>query len=115
MTGERPSAAAAFDAAQGTGGTKIVGKVTPEERDQVRALFEHKNGLAELFRSLSGLSKEELENSPLYDRIVRDMGESSVKFQRWWDGTSRRYGWENIAGWKWEIDFETCVVSIRHQ
>jgi CXXX repeat modification system protein len=100
---------------EGSGEAKAVGKVTPGERDQIRALFEHKNGLSELFRSLSSLGKEELESSPLYDRIVRDMGATSLEFQQWWDSTSRKNGWENMAGWKWEIDFDTCAVTMRRQ
>ena len=118
MMGENQSGSASsagINATSATGAIKVVGKVTPEERDQIRALFEHKNGLMELFRSLSSLSREELENTPLYERIVRDMGEASVKFQRWWDSTSSKYKWENIAGWKWEIDFDTCTISMRRQ
>ncbi|MGA3287152.1 MAG: CXXX repeat peptide modification system protein [Bacteroidota bacterium] len=94
---------------------KIVGKVTSLERDQIRALFERKNGLTELFRSLSSLSDSELQSSPLYERIVADMGEVSVRFQKWWDSMSQKYSWENIPGYKWEIDFESCDIFLNKQ
>jgi hypothetical protein len=42
---------------------KIVGSVTPEERDEIRLLFERKNGLSELFKSLVNIDREELEKS----------------------------------------------------
>ena len=31
---------------------KLVGKVTEQERDQIKALFERKNGLTELLKSI---------------------------------------------------------------
>ena len=97
------------------GTRKAIGKVSLEERDQIRALFERKNGLTELFRSLSNLGKEELEASALYERIVNDMGDVSVRFQGWWDTMSKKYNWENIPGWKWEIDFDSCTIYFRRQ
>ena len=94
---------------------KIVGKVTPSERDEIRSLFERKNGLAELFRSLVGLSEAELRATPLYERIVSDMGDVSVRFQRWWDVMSQKYSWKNLPGHKWEIDFESCEIFLNKQ
>lgn len=29
---------------------KLIGKVTPTERDEIRSMFERKNGLTELFK-----------------------------------------------------------------
>jgi len=92
-----------------------VGSVTGVERDEIRRLFERKNGLSELFRSLAGLSKAELESSPLYERLVGDMGENATLFQGWWDRMSNKYSWESLPGYKWEIDFESCEVSRRKQ
>jgi CXXX repeat modification system protein len=97
---------------QGDASRKVLGKVSPQERDEIRALYERKNGLAELFRSMSGLGASELEASALYDRLVKDMGEVTSRFQAWWETTSRKYSWDNIPGYRWEIDFENCVVSL---
>jgi CXXX repeat modification system protein len=97
------------------GTRKVLGSVSFQERDEIRALFERKNGLTELFRSLAGLSKAELDASPLYERIVHDMGDVTLRFQKWWDTTSRKHSWENIPGYKWEIDFDSCTVSLIKQ
>ena len=94
---------------------KEIGKVTQEERDEIKALFERKNGLTELTKSLVGLKKEELDNSYLYEKIINDMGQVLVGFQEWWDKMNKKYNWENIAGYKWEIDFETCVIFLVKQ
>jgi len=94
---------------------QIVGRVTPSERDEIRLLFERKNGLTELFRSLSNLNESELRSTPLYERIVTDMGEVSVRFQKWWDTMSQKYSWENIPGHKWEIDFDSCDIFLNKQ
>jgi len=92
-----------------------IGRVTPLERDEIKELFERKNGLVELSRSLTSLSKEELENSSLYDKLTSDMGKVNIKFQGWWDKMSRKYSWENIAGYKWEIDFDECKIYLVKQ
>jgi CXXX repeat modification system protein len=88
----------------------IVGLVTEGERDEIRALFERKNGLLELFRSLSGLSEQELHAGALYEKLVRDMSDNAARFQLWWDTMHRKYSWESVSGCKWEIDFESCTV-----
>ena len=41
----------------------IVGRVTARERDEILALFERKNGLAELAHALAAADDEVLKNS----------------------------------------------------
>ena len=65
---------------------KIVGNVSVEERDEIKRLFERRNGLNELARILTA------DNSELYEKLVKDMGETGAKFQDW-------NGWlVNISG-----------------
>jgi CXXX repeat modification system protein len=94
---------------------KEIGTVAPDERDEIRELFERKNGLVELAKSLAGLSKEELDGSPLFDKITRDMGQVNIRFQDWWDRMSQKYKWENQQGFKWEISFDTCKIFLMKQ
>ena len=56
---------------------KIVGSVTEQEKNQIKELFERRNGLNELARILTD------DNSDLYERLVMDLGETSSKFQNW--------------------------------
>ena len=70
----------------------LIGTVTIEERNEIQALFERKNGLVELAKIIS------VSNIDLYDRIVKDMGETSTKFQRWWDSMAMKYNWESSPG-----------------
>ena len=84
---------------------KIVGKVSEIERDEIRALFERKNGLVELAKILT-------PDSPLYDKLVTDMGVTSTRFQQWWDDMSVKYGWESTPNGKWSINFETCDITL---
>ena len=53
---------------------KLVGKVTTEERNEIQTLFERRNGLAELAKILTA------DNAELYEKLVRDMGETGTKF-----------------------------------
>lgn len=85
---------------------KLVGKVTPEEKNEIQTLFERRNGLNELAKILT------VENSELYEKLVKDMGETGVKFQSWWDKMSQKYSWESVQGGNWEINFETCEIFL---
>lgn len=96
---------------EGTGRIRV-GKVTPAERDEIRFLFERKNGLIELFRSLTTLSTDELAKSPLYERLVSDIGDVSTRFQRWWDDMSVQYSWKRLPDYRWEINFDSCEVYL---
>jgi CXXX repeat modification system protein len=85
----------------------LIGKVSDLERDEIQALHERKNGLSELFKSI-----KLAENNELYERIVRDMSETSTRFQHWWDLKSKKYNWKNEEGFSWEISFDTCEIFI---
>jgi CXXX repeat modification system protein len=85
----------------------VVGKVTEGERDEIKAIFERKNGLRELFGTIQDPAH------PLYERIVQDMGATEVRFQRWWDDRRRQYRWKGETGHHWEIDFETCEIFMK--
>ena len=85
---------------------KKVGQVTPEECHEIQALFERKNGLTELAKILTA------DNSELYEKLVKDMGETGIKFQKWWDDKSQKYGWESHPKGNWEINFQTCEIML---
>lgn len=94
---------------------KEVGKVTQEEKDEIKALFERKNGISELSKSLINIPKSELENSYLYEKLITDMGKVAAQFQKWWDTMSAKYKWESMPGYRWEIDFDTCKIFLKKQ
>lgn len=85
---------------------KHVGQVTLEEKNEIKHIFERRNGLTELVKIL------DVENTALYEKVVKDMGENSVNFQNWWDQMSNKYQWESAEGGRWEIDFETGNIYL---
>ena len=85
---------------------KLVGQVTPEERNEIQALFERRNGLNELAKILTA------DNVELYEKMVKDLGETSSKFQNWWDTMSQKYKWESTENGRWEINFDTCEIFL---
>ena len=85
---------------------KHVGQVTLEEKNEIKHIFERRNGLNELAKIL------DVENTALYEKVVKDMGENSVYFQNWWDRMSLKYQWESVEGGRWEIDFETGNIYL---
>lgn len=85
---------------------KPVGQVTPEERTEIQTLFERRNGLNELAKILTA------DNAELYEKLVKDMGETGRKFQNWWDRMAEKYKWESAEGGNWEINFDTCEIML---
>ena len=85
---------------------KIVGQVTEEERNEIQTLFERRNGLNELAKIVTA------GNNDLYEKLVKDLGETGTKFQQWWDSMADKYQWESEEGGNWEINFETCEIYL---
>lgn len=85
---------------------KLVGHVTPEERSEIQTLFERRNGLNELAKILTA------DNSGLYEKLVKDLGETGTKFQQWWDIMAEKYQWESAEDCSWEINFDTCEIYL---
>lgn len=85
---------------------KVIGQVTTEERNEIQTLFERRNGLNELAHILT------TENEDLYEKLVKDLGETGAKFQDWWNRMGEKYNWESAKGGNWEIDFETCNIYL---
>lgn len=85
---------------------KLVGKVSYEEKQQIEALFERKNGLTELAKILP------VDNPELYEKVVRDLGETTTKFQNWWNEMGQKYQWESSPNGNWEIAFDKCEIYL---
>lgn len=85
---------------------KVVGQVSELEKREIQILFERRNGLNELAKILTA------DNTELYERLIKDLGETSIKFQKWWNQMSEKYQWESIDGGNWEIDFNTCEIYL---
>lgn len=85
---------------------KLVGQVTLDEKNEIQKLFERRNGLNELAKILTA------DNAELYEKLIKDMGETGTKFQSWWDRMGRKYQWESVEGGNWEINFDTCEIYL---
>lgn len=86
--------------------TKIVGHVTVEEKQVIQRLFERRNGLNELAKILTS------DNEELYEKLVKDLGETSTKFQQWWDTMANKYQWESSPTGNWQINFDTNEIIL---
>lgn len=85
---------------------KLVGSVTSEEKVFIQQLFERKNSLNELAKIITS------ENNELYEKVVKDLGETSSKFQKWWDDMNAKYSWQSEQNGHWEIDFESNNIYL---
>ena len=88
---------------------RIIGQVTAEEKNEIQTLFERRNGLNELAKILTA------DNAELYEKLVKDMGETGSKFQDWWNRMADKYQWESVEGGNWEINFDTCEIYLVSQ
>ena len=82
-----------------------VGQVSEEERNEIQTLYERKNGLSELAKTMG-------DNDVLYEKLVRDMGITSSRFEQWWSRMGEKYQWQSAVNGKWEIDFNTCEIFL---
>lgn len=80
--------------------------MTTNEKNEILALFERRNGLNELSQILT------VENKALYEKLVKDLGETGAKFQDWWNRMGEKYNRESVEGTNWEIDLETCNIYL---
>lgn len=87
---------------------RIIGSVTEQEKNEIQSLFERRNGLNELAMILTA------DNEALYEKLVKDLGETGMKFQNWWDRMAAKYQWESVEGGNWEINFETCEIMLAY-
>ncbi len=85
---------------------KMIGQVTPEEKNEIQTLFERRNGLNELAKILTA------DNAELYEKLVKDLGETGTKFQNWWDTMAAKYQWPGEENAHWEINFDTCEIYL---
>lgn len=85
---------------------KVIGQVTLEEKNEIQTLFERRNGLNELAKILTA------ENVELYEKLVKDLGETGTRFQGWWDSMATKYQWECVEGGNWEINFDSCEIML---
>ncbi|MDR3141084.1 MAG: CXXX repeat peptide modification system protein [Tannerellaceae bacterium] len=86
---------------------KKIGAVTEDEKEEILSLFERKNGLAELAKIVK-------DDDTLYEKMVKDMGATSTRFQQWWNNMAAKYQWESAEDGNWEIDFETNEVFLKY-
>lgn len=84
----------------------IVGRITQEECREIRHIYERRNGLDELARTLSATDDQ------LYERVVSDMGATATRFQEWWNRMAEKYQWESREGYNWVVDFDTCDIKL---
>lgn len=85
---------------------KVIGQVTEQEKNEIQQLFERRNGLNELAKILTA------DNAELYEKLVKDMGETGNKFQNWWSRMAEKYQWEGVENGNWEINFDTCEIFL---
>lgn len=85
---------------------KLIGQVTPDEKNEIQMLFERRNGLNELAKILTA------DNAVLYEKLVKDLGETGINFQSWWDRMGEKYSWESSEDGNWEINFDTCEIYL---
>lgn len=84
----------------------LVGKVSEEEKDRILTLFKRKSGLLELAKILTA------DNSDIYEKMVTDLGKTTIDFNDWWNEMSNKYLWEGHVDCHWNIDFEDGSIYL---
>lgn len=85
------------------------GKVTPDERDEIKNLFRRRLALVELSTAIEKVPLE--QRDAFYERVITDLGQTIAASSAWWETKSRAYQWP--SGRNWRVDFETCEVFVQ--
>ena len=87
---------------------EIIYWIKEELEKENKSLKENINKIKEyLFPDLIFNSKISFD-----EKMVKDLGETSTKFQSWWDRMAQKYQWESAENGNWEINFETCEIYL---
>ena len=81
-----------------------VGKVTVEERDEIRNIYEKINAL----RNLQLIVEEE----NLYKKVEKDLQNVEKEFDEWWGEKARKYQWQSKDDASWIIDFSSNDIFL---
>lgn len=85
---------------------KLIGKVTIEEKEQIYEIYLRRSGLTDLVKILS------VDQEDLYEKVIKDLGETNARFQYWWDTMAEKYKWVSVENSRWKIDFNTCEIFL---
>ncbi|OKP85610.1 CXXX repeat peptide modification system protein [Paenibacillus sp. P32E] len=89
-----------------------VGEVSEQEKNEILNLYERKTALQELFSSLPCSNSDIGEIELVYEKIVADLGKTSVKLENWWSEKARKYIWKSSVNGSWTIDFNTNEIYL---
>jgi CXXX repeat modification system protein len=88
-----------------------VGSVTTEEKNEILEIFKRKKALEELMASFADKQMSELPGT-LYEKIIRDFGDTLHNMEKWWKTMSQKYAWKSSKTGRWEIDFESNDIFL---
>jgi CXXX repeat modification system protein len=85
---------------------KLFVRITEKEKNEIKILLERKNALAELAKILTA------DNTVLYEKMVKDISETSSRFQKWWDDMGVKYSLKKPPDENWEINFKNNEIFL---
>lgn len=92
--------------------SEIVGKVTEQEKNEMLILFERKLGIDELAFTLESDLLSDDKKEIMQDKMITELGKIKLDMQTWWNKMYEKYKWKSVGGYKWNIDFQTCEISL---
>ncbi|MET3207136.1 UNVERIFIED_CONTAM: CXXX repeat modification system protein [Paenibacillus sp. PvR008] len=88
---------------------EMVGVVLESEKKEILQMYERKTALQELINTFNDPA---MIQNDLYERIVKDLGQTMVAMENWWVCTSRKYQWKRHPNSNWTIDFNTNEINL---
>ncbi|MDR1403614.1 MAG: CXXX repeat peptide modification system protein [Tannerellaceae bacterium] len=87
---------------------KRIGQVSEKEKEEIRVLCNRKNSLIELSKAMKVNNANKLQ----CEKLVKDIVEACICFQKYWDDMGIKYQWEKHPDGNWEIDFQTNDIYL---
>lgn len=83
---------------------KVVGIVTEDEKLAIMKIYRHQQSLQELLQILQ-------KDDVLYNEATKDLEETNINYQVWWNNSYEKYQWEKGES-NWRIIFESNEIVI---
>jgi CXXX repeat modification system protein len=94
---------------------EVVGNVTQEEKYIIQDLFSKVESLKEIIPMLNTSMTQGMDCNVLYEKVVKDMAETKLSMQKWWQEKSLKYNWKSSSSGNWNIDFQTNEIYLLTQ
>jgi CXXX repeat modification system protein len=91
---------------------QVIGKITESEKEEINQLYLKKTALMELLYGIKNIKRFDENIDELYEKVVKDLGETTEQYTNWFASKKEKYQWETHANYSFTVLFKTNEVAL---